>query len=92
MNLDLPTDANDNNRMANRADPDETARNEPSHLDLHRLQRYIYWSAGMKMLDILLMIKCYKCYNIIIQYDIQISIMVRTKPSFFVGPLCFLHQ
>ena len=34
--------------MANSVDPDETARNEPSHLDLYCLQRYLYWSVGMK--------------------------------------------
>ena len=33
-----------NNRMANNVDPDETARYELSHLDLHCLQRYLYWS------------------------------------------------
>ena len=32
-----------NNRMADRVDPDETARNEPSHLDLHCLQKYVCW-------------------------------------------------
>ena len=30
------------NRMANNVDPDETARNEPSHLDMHCLERYLY--------------------------------------------------
>ena len=36
--------------MANNVDPDEAARYEPSHLDLHCLQMYIflYWSVGMK--------------------------------------------
>ena len=29
-------------------DPDETARDEPSHLDLHCLERYLVWSAGLK--------------------------------------------
>ena len=28
-------------RQANSVDPDETARNEPSHLDLHCLQMYV---------------------------------------------------
>ena len=37
-----------NNRMANSVDPDETARYEPSHLGLQCLQKYLYWSAGMK--------------------------------------------
>ena len=31
------------NKMANSFDPDEMARYEPSHLDLHCLQRYICW-------------------------------------------------
>ena len=39
-----------NQRMANSVDPDETARYESSHLDLHCLQRYLYWSAGIKEL------------------------------------------
>ena len=34
--------------MANSVHPDETARYEPSHLDLHCLQRYMCKSAGMK--------------------------------------------
>ena len=34
--------------MPNSVDPDETAHYEPSHLDLHCLQSYLYWSAGMK--------------------------------------------
>ena len=37
--------------MANRADPDEMARYEPSHLDPHCLQRYMYWSAEMNWLN-----------------------------------------
>ena len=37
-----------NNRMANSVDPDETACYEQSHLDLHCLQRYLYWSVGTK--------------------------------------------
>ena len=42
------------NRMANSVDPDETAHYEPtahyeqSCLNLHCLQRYLYWSADMK--------------------------------------------
>ena len=35
-------------RMANSVDPDETARDEPSHLDIHCLHRYLLWSAGLK--------------------------------------------
>ena len=38
------------NRMANNVDPDEMAHYEPSHLDLHCLQRYLSWSAGPKRL------------------------------------------
>ena len=43
------------NRMANSVDSDETARYNPSQLDLHpsqldlyRLHRHWYWSAGLK--------------------------------------------
>ena len=35
-------------RMTNSVDPGETAHDEPFHLDLHCLQRYLFWSAGMK--------------------------------------------
>ena len=38
--------------MANSVHPDETAHYEPSHLDLHCLQRYLCWSAGMKGLTV----------------------------------------
>ena len=31
------------NRTANSAGPDETARNKPSHQDLHCFQRYLFW-------------------------------------------------
>ena len=34
--------------MVNSVDPDEMARYEPSHLDLHCLHRYWLWSAGLK--------------------------------------------
>ena len=33
--------------MANRVDPDETARYEPSHLDLHCLHKYMLMYAGL---------------------------------------------
>ena len=35
--------------MTNSVDPDKMARNEQSHLDLHCLQRYLLWSAGLSM-------------------------------------------
>ena len=34
--------------MANSIDPDETAHYEPSHLDLHCLHIYRFWSAKLK--------------------------------------------
>ena len=37
-------------RMANSVDPDETACYEQSDLDLHCLHRYLFWSAGLKLL------------------------------------------
>ena len=53
-NLDMSTASNrgfnkkSKIRMANSVDPDETARYEPSHLDLHCLHRYQFRSAGKK--------------------------------------------
>ena len=42
-------------RMTNSVDPDETARHEPSHQDLHCLQRYLLWSARLKgLIDVCL--------------------------------------
>ena len=38
--------------MANSVDPDEMAHYEPSHLDLHCLQRCLYWSVEMKGLTL----------------------------------------
>ena len=40
--------------MANSIDPDETAHYEPSHLDLHCLQKYLSWSNGLAGLTQLL--------------------------------------
>ena len=37
-----------NYRMAKTVDPGKMSHYEPSHLDLHCLQRYLHWSAGMK--------------------------------------------
>ena len=38
--------------MMNSVAPDEMAHYEPSQLDLHCLQKYLYWSAWMKGLKI----------------------------------------
>ena len=38
--------------MANSVDPDETAHDEPSHLDLRCLQKYLSWSARLKGLTL----------------------------------------
>ena len=56
MKLTLPSSnlvtssiaANINIKMANSADPDETARYESSHLALHCFHRYMHRSAGTK--------------------------------------------
>ena len=54
LNLDKAVDENTCRRklksktMVNSVDPDETARNEPSHLDLHCLHRYCFWSPRLK--------------------------------------------
>ena len=34
--------------MTNSVDPDETAHYEPSHLDLHCLQKHLSWSTRLK--------------------------------------------
>ena len=41
------------NIMANIVDLDETPRDESSHLDIHCLQRYLFWSAGMHCMSVL---------------------------------------
>ena len=41
----IPTDT-----FANSVDPDDTAHYEPSHLDLHCLHMYLFWSTGLKEL------------------------------------------
>ena len=38
--------------MANSVDPDEMAHDEPSHLDLHFLQKNLCRSAGLKGLNL----------------------------------------
>ena len=37
--------------MENSIDPDETAHDEPSHLDLHCLHKYLFWSDRLKGLN-----------------------------------------
>ena len=39
-----------NDKMANSEDPDETAHNEPSHQDLHCLQKHLFWAVRLKRL------------------------------------------
>ena len=39
--------------MPNSVDPDETARLEPSHLDLHSSNKYLRWSTGLKVLRVI---------------------------------------
>ena len=41
---------NKKKRMANSIDQDELAHYEPSHLDLHRLLRYWFYSAELNVL------------------------------------------
>ena len=49
LNLDMSTDISSGfqskiqTRIAHNVDPDETAHNEPSHLDLHCLHKYLLW-------------------------------------------------
>ena len=39
--------------MENSVDPDEMVHNKPSHLDLHCLHKYFFWSVRLKGLKIL---------------------------------------
>ena len=38
-------------RIANSVDPDEMVPYQPSHLDLHSLQRTMFWSTGINKLN-----------------------------------------
>ena len=44
------------NKMASCVDPDEMAHYEPSHLDLHCLHRYLYWSTGLKRVKLIFLL------------------------------------
>ena len=46
--------------MVNSIDPDETAYFELSHLDLHCLRKYLYWSTVLKELNRLAFIQMWK--------------------------------
>ena len=46
------------NRLANSVDPDETAHNEPPHLDLHCLHRHLYPSTALKGLEKMKTVNC----------------------------------
>ena len=48
--LQIGFQSNISNSIANNEDPNETAHYELSHLDLHCLQRCLYWYIGMKRL------------------------------------------
>ena len=53
LNFDLSTDAEGfqskiKNKTANSVDPDEMAHSEMSHLDLHYVDKYWFWSARTK--------------------------------------------
>ena len=51
-------------QKANSVDPDETARYEPSHLDLHCLHRYMFWSAVLKGLTMASYTKTYFSFKL----------------------------
>ena len=55
MNLDISIDANrgfsqkiKKNRMANSVAPDDAAAYDSSHLNIHCLHRYLFWSVVLK--------------------------------------------
>ena len=55
LNLDIIVANRGYNRMANSVDPDKMASYKLSHLDQHYLQWCLYWSAGLKRLNILIL-------------------------------------
>ena len=55
--------------MANSVDSDETARTEPSHLDLHCLHSYSFWSAGLKRLIALGIRTPYLLIPLVLQFE-----------------------
>ena len=61
--------------MANIEDPNETVRSEPSHLDLHCLQRYLYWSAGLKELTHFRLNKLYAPPSHTLYWNFRISVV-----------------
>ena len=46
--LQIGVSVKNDNRMTHSVDPDEMAHYELSHLDLHWLHRYMFWSARLK--------------------------------------------
>ena len=44
--------------MADSVDPNEMAHYEPSHLDLHCLHRDMFWSVGLKGLNLIFVLLC----------------------------------
>ena len=64
--------------MANSVDPDQTARYdfEPSLLDLHCLQRYLYWSARMKGLS-----APTKCLKVFIMQVLLLGAVAKPPPD-----------
>ena len=48
MSIFANRDVRNQHRIANSVDLGETAHDEPSHLDLHCLQKYQFRSAGLK--------------------------------------------
>ena len=47
LRLQIGFESKLNNILANSVDPNDTDHYEQSRLDLHCLQRYLYWSAGV---------------------------------------------
>ena len=54
--------------MANSLDPDETARDEPSHLDLHCLHRYLYRSTRLTGLNLFFLLLLFFDFSLILYH------------------------
>ena len=93
--LHIGASVKNHSRKANDVDFDETAHNEPSHQDLHCLQKYLSWSSGLKGL-IFLFLTMFQSQNFV-----QVSyltanwfdcIMTIVRVSLgFLQSVCALH-
>ena len=75
--------------MANIVDPDVTARNQPSHLDLHCLHRCLFWSAWLKGLRLLIPLYV---YIVIVYESISWDYRIKKAMPYRIALLIYQHS